>query len=106
MIELADGLIDQTDIQKKMAQSLIDQRAQIISLQFAVLAVAEQLAAAGNLDASLAAQRIFDMAKTVEPEKMRAAVKPKATLLAARLDALSSPTTPRPPRGSRPRIVK
>lgn len=106
VLDLTETMLDTNSIQSRMAKSILDQRAQITSLQFAVLAIAEQLVADGHLDASKAGQRIVDMAKQIDPEKMRDVVRPKAALLAARLDSLGGPVTPRPPRGTKPRVVK
>lgn len=106
LIDLAETMIDATEAQSKMAKSLIDQRAEIISLQFAVLAIAEQLSANGNLDVPQVVQRLTDLAKSVESEKMKEIVRPKASLFAARLDQIRSQANPRPPRGSGPKLVK
>lgn len=95
---LMDLMDDVLKVQKKMGQSLPNQRGHIIAVQLAVLAIAEQLAEAGLLDPAKAGQRMFDLIKTIEPDRMQEQVKPYAALFAARLDQMSTkPRNPTPP---------
>lgn len=93
-------------VQKDITETLIKHRSHILSLEFAVLAIAEQLVASGNFDSQKAAVRLVDLAQKIEPPQFRELAQPQSDRLAKKLLALSGPETPRPPHGSKPRIVK
>lgn len=107
--ELADLqklLMEANTIQKKMADSLVDQRSHIIALQLAFLAVAEQLAAKGDINIDLVVASVQRQASTIEPERMKASLEEKVSLLADALNRLAKPAGSPPPRGSGPKLVK
>jgi len=102
---LTDAMIDANAAQKKMGANMIDHRAHLIAIEKAVLAIAEQLAANGRLDVGLAELRVKESAASIEHDVWREKVKPHAESIAARLGNLATPDD-RPPRGSKPRLVK
>ncbi len=98
------SLMEETlGVQRKMAESIIHQRAEIIAVQNAVLAIAEQLSASGSLDVQIASKRLLEMSDALTPQKMKDLG--VIQRFAERLHRLQKPLDPLTPAGSKPRSV-
>lgn len=104
--ELPDLMQDMLRVQGDMAERLIEHRGYILAVELSFLAVVEQLSASGLVNARQAADRLIELSKQIEPPRFREKIESTVAATAKRLSALGEPKGPRPPRGSKPRIVK
>ena len=104
--DLSDIMADMLKIQGDMAAKLVEHRGHIVAVEFAVLAVIEQLSASGLVNSRQAADRLIELSKTIDHKRFLEKIEPQINATASLLRSLGEPKDPRPPRGSKPHIVK
>lgn len=104
--ELTESIQSCLAVCKEMSEKLIEHRGHMAAIELSIIAIAEQLAASGTINGKQASNRMLELSKAIEPPAFLEKIGKHIDARALRLRQLQGPEGPRPPRGSRPKLVQ